>query len=230
MSALITVADTNGTINDAKVTISRTGFSSEKISGQKLITFTDWSGSQFESKSNYMATPSGSLLIGQIDGKYATSSAQWLVSNTIDFGTNDTTFSKLEWLPTIQPPTTGTDSLKIQIAVNNDNSTWNFVGPDGTAGSFYTASGTNISPTANNNRYLRYKIILNTIDETATPSLDDLTIYFHSGCIPDGQAFFSGLDSGTYTITVEKTGYQTFNFPGFAVNNNWQFYKAILIH
>src|SRR3989344_2678826 len=227
---LISVKNQNSQmINDAKVTLSRPGLSQIKYSGQKFLNKSDWSGGQYSSKTGLVETdnPAGQLVLGQINGKYATSS-QELISSTVDFGTSVTVFYGLSWNPVSQPPQAGPDSLSFQIAANNDNSTWNFIGPDGTPGSFYTVSGTDIYSGHDGNRYLRYKVFLKTVDDSVTPSLDDLTVDFHSSCIPDGQVYFDGLTQDTYTVTIEKGGYQTFTDTDAIVNSNWEDYRAVL--
>lgn len=59
--------------------------------------------------------------------------------------------------------------IKFQLASNTDNATWNFVGPDGTAASFYTTNGPVPLPLVSG-RYLRYKAMLSG-DGTTTPAL-----------------------------------------------------------
>ena len=228
---VVTVKDQDGQlVNDANVTISKTGFSSSEYTGRKFLLDTDWSNSQYDSKSSSVeeADPSGGLHLKLTGGKYASSSDEWLVSKTIDFGTSNTAFYNLLWNPSGQPPQTGSDSLRIQIASNNDNSSWNFIGPDGTVNSYYSVSDSLIYSGHNSNRYLRYKVYLKTQDEDYTPSLQDLTLYFNSSCIPDGQAYFSGLVQGTHTITVQKTGYNNFTDTGIIVDSDWEDYKLIL--
>lgn len=225
---VVTVEDQNDqTINDAKVTLSRTGFSEEIYSGRKFELQTDWSSGQYDSKTVNLAnnSPAGDLTIAQINGKYATMSDEFLISQTIDLGTGDTDFYGLDFNPTGQPAQT---SLKIQLASNNDNSTWNFIGPDGTGNSFYVTSGAQINSSHNDDRYIRYKIILRTDDESMTPSFQDVRVNFHSACIPDGQAYFSGLAQNTYTITVEKAGYQTYTDTGLIIDQNWEDYRVNL--
>lgn len=215
-SILITVQDGDGQfINDASVQLTKTGFDQTKLSGQRNIVHTEWAGQ-------------GQLMVPFDGSKYSTASHE-TISNTIDFGTPNTTFFNMIWNPVSQDPATGPNSLKFQIATNNDNSTWNYVGPDGTAGSFYTNSGTGINPIHNGNRYFRYKAILQTVNDQYTPMLDDITIAFRSSCGLDGQAFFSGLTTDTYTLTIQKTGYTTHVDPSVIINSNWKSYNAVLL-
>ncbi|HWS71098.1 MAG TPA: hypothetical protein VN605_03245, partial [Thermoanaerobaculia bacterium] len=50
-----------------------------------------------------------------------------------------------------------------------------FVGPDGTAATFFTTSGASLAQ-FNGKRYLQYKALLATTDNTVTPTLSDVTI------------------------------------------------------
>jgi Tfp pilus assembly protein PilV len=69
---------------------------------------------------------------------------------------------------------TGT-SVTFQIATNNDNATWNYVGPDGTASSSYSSPGA-IPLSAADGRYFRYKATLTATGTMSVPVIDDVTI------------------------------------------------------
>lgn len=225
---LITAIDQNGqTVNDASVKLEKTGFQKTILTGRKNFSQINWVSQNYNSQSGAIDSE---LVAGEIKlllsgGKYPTSTSEWLISNTFDLGTNSTDFFKISWNPENQPAGT---SLKFQIASNNDNLTWNFLGPDGTENSYYTSSGASINSVHNNNRYFRYKVFLETNDETKTPTLEDISIEFSSSCIPGGQAFFDGLTTGIYAITIEKIGYSTFTDSNVSVSTNWQEYKAQL--
>lgn len=129
-----------------------------------------------------------------------------LTSSAFDTGTELSSYTTLTWMPTSQNPATG---IKFQVAVNNDNLTWNFTGPDGTDQSYYTVPGTTITG-ANNNRYIRYKVFLSTDDPSKTPALTSVNINYVSGCFTPGQVMFPGLaESRGYQATITKNGYQT---------------------
>ena len=229
-SLLATVQTSDGQLlDDSTITLTGTGFNQTKTSGHNYFSQTDWSGGQFSQKSQNLeeVNPAGDLTIRQVNGKYASLSLEWLESQTFDMGTT-ANFHRLKWNPQSQPPQAGIDSLKFQIATNNDNSIWNFVGPDGTPSAYYTNPDSAIYPGHSGSRYLRYKVYLMTDDEDFTPELRDLEIEFSSSCIPDGQSLFSGLTTGIYDLTVQKTGYQNFTAQ-ISVGNGWQEYKAILI-
>jgi hypothetical protein len=71
-------------------------------------------------------------------------------------------------------------SLQFQLAgSNNVNGPFNFVGPDGTAGTFFTTSPVQLSPQFYNFRFLEYKALLATTDGTVTPTLHDATACFN---------------------------------------------------
>ena len=228
-SLLITVKNqAGGAIDNAKATLSKTGFSQTLYTGRRNLLQTNWASSNYSSQSGNIDPESapGQMTLLDIGGKYPTST-EWLISKTIDFGAADVAFYDVSSNPTSSPPQTGPQSLKFQIATNNDQSAWNFVGPDGTDVSYYTTS-TILNPLHNNNRYLRYKIFMRTADENFTPTLNDLTINFSSPCITRGRAFSDGLNAGTYTLTIEKAGYQTFIDPAVAVGGGSQEYLATL--
>jgi len=70
-------------------------------------------------------------------------------------------------------------AINFQVAGSNSpNGPFNFVGPDGTAGTFFTTSPVSLSQFYNF-RYLRYKAFLSTTDANVTPSLNDATICFN---------------------------------------------------
>ena len=96
-------------------------------------------------------------------------------SGTIDSSTLDTGASSgynyLAFTTTLPAST----NVRFQIATNNDNATWNYVGPDGTTGTFYSAPGTIRITTVG--RYLRYRATL-TGPGTSTPVFSDITINY----------------------------------------------------
>lgn len=228
-SLLVSVFDENDQpVADALVNTVSPNFSGLGYTGRSFFSQTDWSGNQFTSQSGKIETenPLGQLTISFIDGKYATSSEE-LISSTFDLGTSATTFYKLKWNPATQPLETGPSSLKFQVAANNDNLTWNFVGPTGNSSSYYIASDTQIHSSHNGKRYLRYKIFMQTQNNQFTPRLDDLTLEFKSSCLPAGQAFFSGLPNGEYTVTISKSGYED-TVEDILIDQNWQSLEANL--
>jgi len=133
--------------------------------------------------------------------------SSWLESSTFDTGSASTTYTTLNWQPTSQDQAV---TVKFQIATNNDNTTWNFTGPDGTSGTYYLTPGGSISSTNNNNRYVRYRIYLSTTDNTKNPTITSVGLNYVLGCFTPGQVFFPGLTSSAiYEIDVSMAGYVT---------------------
>jgi hypothetical protein len=114
---------------------------------------------------NYMQVgyaPSGTLVSGLKDSNPA--------------GGITPIWSTLSWNAT----TPANTSVKFQIAAsNNSGGPFNFVGPDGTAGTFFTTSPVQLQPQFYNFRYLEYKAILATTNSAATPVLSDVTLCFN---------------------------------------------------
>jgi uncharacterized repeat protein (TIGR01451 family) len=115
-------------------------------------------------------------------------------------------WSTLSWNATLPTNT----SLRFQVAASNAISgPFNFVGPDGTAGTFYTTSGASLSQ-FDNNRYLRYRAFLATTDSAVSPTLNDVTVCHTNPCIapptptvtPGGPTTFCAGGSVTLTSSA----------------------------
>ncbi|HSE29246.1 MAG TPA: prepilin-type N-terminal cleavage/methylation domain-containing protein [Candidatus Saccharimonadales bacterium] len=65
--------------------------------------------------------------------------------------------------------------VRFQVATNTNNSTWNFVGPDGTSGTYYSANSPILFGTSG--RYIRYKATL-TGPGSSTPTISDVSINY----------------------------------------------------
>ncbi|HEY9584120.1 MAG TPA: prepilin-type N-terminal cleavage/methylation domain-containing protein [Candidatus Paceibacterota bacterium] len=228
-SLLVIVKDasTGTPIEGATVRLEKTSaIDITKITGGSVLSQKSWMGGPgqvafidptkyFSDDGNIKNTgsPAG-LRLKKIGSKFANSGL--VESSTFDTGTASTTYTTINWQPTSQDPTT---SLKFQIATNNDNATWNFVGPDGTANSYYTVSGTSISTVHNENRYFRYKVFLSSTNGAKTPILTSLNINYVSGCFTPGQVMFEGVPSyAGYEVTVSMPGYQTQNITGLTIS------------
>lgn len=100
-------------------------------------------------------------------------------SATLDL--NAAQMNSLSWVAST-PSGVGANPVRFQLAANNDNSTWNYIGPDGTSGTYFTTSGTTSFPVAlqQNLRYWRYKIFLSTATTSVTPSVDSVTFGYSS--------------------------------------------------
>lgn len=177
--------------------------------------FASWSSSTPDtywaaSPNIYINNGSNDIQLLKTGGHYQINATSTLESSSYDTGTSASNFTTITWSPISQDAST---TLAVQIAANNDNATWNYVGPDGTDKTYYTVSGTNISSSLDNNRYLRYKVFLQTTDDKKSPALSSINFNYVSGCYTPGQYLFDDVtpSGGTaYTLTVTLPGYQTF--------------------
>jgi len=88
-----------------------------------------------------------------------------------------TRWISLAWTATVPANTT----LKFQIAAsNNTGGPFNFIGPDGTAATFFTTSPSMINNLVTG-RYLKYKAFFTTTDGAVTPTVSDVTACYNSG-------------------------------------------------
>lgn len=219
-SYLVTVKDASSQLplSDASVRLEGIGYDNILTTGRGFIRQTDWSGGggqeDYTDPFRYISSdgnvaidnPAGELKLIEVSEEYTASGN--LVSSTFDTG-SPSNFYEILWQPQSQAPETGAQSVRLQIATNNDRSTWIFLGPDGTEGSYYTTADRNINSSHNGDRYLRYKVFLSTENVSWSPIVSDVSFTFTSSCVPPGQVLFSGLSSGDYSLTVAKTGYQT---------------------
>jgi hypothetical protein len=125
--------------------------------------------------------PSGTLTSGIFDANpYAGGTANW---------------TTMSWNATVPDGT----SLQFQVAGSNSvNGPFNFVGPDGTSGTFFTTSGASLAQ-FNGLRYLKYEAFFATTDSTQTPTLNDVTLC-NSNTVPTSISV--GSATGTYGGTV----------------------------
>lgn len=238
LSLLVTVKDasTQLPLSGAAVRFEKPGYLTTLTTGRGFLRQTDWSGGSgqasfvdptkyFTSDGNIdIANPVGELRLLKVLDAYQPSGE--LISSTFDTG-SASNFHQIMWQPQDQPPAAGSDSVKFQIAANNDQATWNFLGPDGTAGTFYTLTDSALNPIHTGSRYFRYKVFMQTASSTVTSYLADAAVTFTSSCVPPGQVTFAALTTGDYTLTVSKSGYQTFT-DTVPVSSSWQQREVIL--
>lgn len=171
---------------------------------------------------NIVSAPTGVRLM-KISGHYATPGV--LESSTFDTGTTATDYTNITFEPTSQSAGT---VLSFQIATNNDKTTWNFLGPDGTSGTYYTTSGMGISAAHNGDRYIRYRVYESTTDSNKTPVLTSLAINYVSGCFTPGQVIFPELTAGNnYDLDTSLPGYTTAVINNLNINGN-QFIEILM--
>ncbi|MCB0246681.1 MAG: carboxypeptidase regulatory-like domain-containing protein, partial [Anaerolineae bacterium] len=95
-------------------------------------------------------------------------------------------------------------TLRFQAAASeNPNGPFNFVGPDGTAATFFTASGAGISQFSGF-RYLKYRALLETSNPANTAQLDDVTLCYDNQAT--GPAANGGLQVGRVTLNAMING------------------------
>jgi hypothetical protein len=83
-------------------------------------------------------------------------------------------WSTLSWTASIPANT----MIRFQAAgSNSDSGPFSFVGPDGTAATFFTTSGASLAQFYSL-RYLQYKAYLDTTDSAVTPTLNDVTVCY----------------------------------------------------
>lgn len=220
--ATVTIEDSDG--HDHSLTTGR-GFLSQSdwSSGGGQESFTEGQFSNSDGNIDYSVLP-GALRLKEFFGAFVTNGE--LTSSTFDTG-SASNFYQLLWNPTTQPVDVGTPNVRFQIATNNDQTTWNYKGPDGTSGTYYTIGNQNIHASNNGNRYLRYKLFMDSAVNYNTPSISDVSFTFTSACVPPGQVLFKHLDSGNYSVSVSKVGYQTYSGT-VNVSTGWQNFDVSL--
>jgi uncharacterized repeat protein (TIGR01451 family) len=115
-----------------------------------------------------------------------------VVGSTTNWGT-------LTWNNVALPSGT---TLQFQAAASNSASgPFTFVGPDGTAGTFFTTSGASLSQ-FNGFRYLKYKALFATTVNTNTPTLNDVTVCVNTVSSIVTTTLTAAPATGTYGGTV----------------------------
>jgi hypothetical protein len=121
-------------------------------------------------------------------------------------------WSTLSW----NASTPANTMVRFQVAgSNSDSGPFSFVGPDGTAATFFTTSGASLAQFYGL-RYLQYKAYLDTTDNTTTPTLNDVTV-----CYADTDC--SGSAAITLTpaeVCANSTG-NTASGPAGAASYSW---------
>lgn len=223
-SLLVFVKDniTGQPLSDATVRIYNDTYNQTKITGVGFIRQTDWSGgigqSEFIDETKYWSddgkvetnNPDGDLKLLQLGESYVSDGT--LESSIFDFGL-PVNFVEINWEPMAQSEGVGSNGVKFQIATSNTSTVevWDYVGPDGTSGSYYNYENTTISEFNDNNQYLRYKLFLSTETSTVTPIVSDINISYTTSCTPPGQVYFGGLTEGDYNVEISRNGYQIKN-------------------
>lgn len=209
------------------------------ITSQGFSNQTDWSGGSgqiiYDNKTMFADTDGnldfssvpGELRLRSSLGHYLT--AGNITSSIFDAGSTSTQYVALRFSPADQATSTGADSVRLQIASGNDpaTTTWHFLGPDGTASSYYTVANETINSIHNGDQYVRYKLFLQTVDDLTTPNISDVGITYTAICTPPGQAYFQGLSDSTQTISVTRSGYTPYSSI-MEIEDVWQEFSVSL--
>ena len=108
-------------------------------------------------------------------------------------------WSTLSWNGSTPANTT----LQFQVAgSNNPGGPFNFVGPDGTAGTFFTTSPGSLAPLYNM-RYAEYKAYLATTNNAVTPVLSDVTLCVNN---TDCSSTVATITPTPATVCTNSTG------------------------
>jgi len=148
-----------------------------------------------------------------------------LESATFDFTTVDVSYTKIDWQPHDQSILTGIDSVSFQIATSPSFSpaTWNFLGPDGTSGTYYNLASQDINGIHNGQRYFRYKLYLATADPAFTPVVSEVSIFYTKSCSLPGQVYFDTIPQSignTLRIDASAYNYEIKNITNITIDNN----------
>jgi prepilin-type N-terminal cleavage/methylation domain-containing protein len=234
---LVSVADsaTGLPLSGAEVTIDNQLL----ITSQGFFNQTDWSGGSgqiiYVNKTMFAETD-GNVDFSSVPGELRLRSSLGhylptgnLISSIFDSGSTSTQYVSLRFSPADQATSTGAESIRLQIASGNDpaTTTWHWLGPDGTASSYYTLANETINPIHNGDQYIRYKLFLQTADDLVTPNISDIGITYTAVCTPPGQAYFQGLAGGTQTISVIRDGYIPYSST-VEINDIWQEFNVSL--
>ncbi len=237
-SLMVTVKDgaTSLPISGTSVRLVGGAVDETLITGRGFLAQTDWSGGAgqatttdttryFSSDGSVSVHSSvGEVRLRDTFGVY--DSAGELISSAFDTG-SVSNFHDLSWWPTSQLPETGLQSVRFQLASNNDGGTWNFIGPDGTSATYYEIGTTTIHASHSGDRYIRYKLLLSTASTSFTPNVSDVAFTFTSDCVAPGQVTFDGLASGDYELSVSKEGYTT-QVATTTISSDWQPVEVVL--
>ncbi|MEK7067849.1 MAG: hypothetical protein AAB956_02525, partial [Patescibacteria group bacterium] len=201
-SLLVKVKDAGTGLPLSGVTVRLTGVSYDNslTTGLGYARQTDWSlGSgqaSFVNEQQYFsddgkidgATSAGDAQLKKLGDYYFVSGA--LESSTFDLN-NTVNFNSILFSPTTQPTEAGEIPVRIQMAAANSPTPaeWNFTGPDGTTGAFYTATNTVAFSGLSGNRYFRYKLFLSTDSTQYTPLVSEIAVTYTNSCTPPGQTF-----------------------------------------
>jgi hypothetical protein len=111
------------------------------------------------------------------DCDYATTGQ--LESSTFDTGSSNVAYNWIGWSSHVPQNT----SVRVQLATSNAaTGPWNYVGPDGTAATYYTVGAHEYINDSfhHNQRYLRYRVYLDSQADLQAPILEEIRISYSS--------------------------------------------------
>ena len=180
--------------------------------GGQLIRSTN-SGSSWVAEPSYTPTADGGFKT-YIGGSSGYSSAGDLISQLRDSNPPvgaALTWTTLSWGSSVPANT----AVKFQVAASGSSSgPFNFVGPDGSASSYFTASNADLSQ-FNGLRYMKYHAFLSTSNSASTPVLSDATVCYNTTVNLSSDVSIAVSDNVnpavpgnpiTYSITASNAG------------------------
>lgn len=224
--AIVKDSATGNPIENASVELSKGSYDVTQLTGGSLWSQQSWSAgtgqSNWSNTAKYFSDDSGidntnGIKLLNSAGSAIVASGS-LISSSFDTGTSSTSYTNVTWQPSSQ---SSGAVVKFQVATNNDNATWNFVGPDGTSATYFTTPGTSINAAQAGKRYVRYKAYLSTSTPSHIPVATSVTLNYVSGCFTPGQTIFTGLGTGSYTLTVSMAGYSTKTISPLSISSGY---------
>lgn len=222
---LVAVRDgSTGAPVSASVTLDGPGADRTGTTSEADYLATDWTAPGAYSAASGIDTYPGGFSLSPSSGPYPVGTVATLESGTIDLGGTPAGALSIRWNDTVSGA--GADAVRFQVAGSDSDGNWNFVGPDGTGGSYFTGAGS-VAGSAAGKRYVRYKAYLQTQSALTAPSVEDVTLGFTGPCVPPGQRLFQGLATGSYSVSASASGYD----PGSvstSVGSGWQRVEILL--
>ncbi|MEW5759208.1 MAG: hypothetical protein AB1779_00405 [Candidatus Thermoplasmatota archaeon] len=143
------------------------------------LSLLNWCGSNFCYKMNFSSDTNDIPVLKNINVSYSLYlSSGTIISQAFDSLEIDTKWKIIDWNASVSQET----EIKFQLRSAPTESalyTKDFVGPDGTNGSYYNMSGTPIWTGHNANRWLQWKAYLLTTNSSKTPVLYDVTLTYN---------------------------------------------------
>lgn len=234
-SLLVLVKDASGnSVEGASVELSSAGlgYDNTKYTGGSVWIQNDWSAgsgqTNFEAADRYSDDDGNittdivplAVRLKEINDEYVSSGS--LTSSTFDTGTDQTSYTILDWSANQDPDFSvsfqiaTSDSIHDQPGDNYWQDSSNYKGIDGASSTYYTVPKVTINSSAK--RYVRYKAFLSTTNSHKTPQLSSVSVNYVSGCPTPGQVMFSSLEAGNYDVTINgEQAFSNVNISGYFI-------------